>query len=100
MLACHHCDEPRCSNPLHIFPGTYSDNINDAYAKGRKQSGFGLGEDHHHSKLTADIILSIRDRIYQGETMTKVAADLGVHVGTVSRIANGKRWGWLQSRIA
>lgn len=35
MLACHHCDNPRCVNPLHIFIGTSRDNVVDAENKGR-----------------------------------------------------------------
>jgi hypothetical protein len=35
MMACHRCDNPPCVNPAHIFPGTMSDNIKDAVAKGR-----------------------------------------------------------------
>jgi len=31
----HHCDNPECCNPTHLFLGTARDNILDAYAKGR-----------------------------------------------------------------
>jgi len=33
--ACHHCDNPRCVNPAHIFPGTNQENMLDASRKGR-----------------------------------------------------------------
>ena len=35
MDACHRCDNPPCCNPLHVWPGTPSDNALDASSKGR-----------------------------------------------------------------
>lgn len=32
---CHHCDQPRCVNPKHLFVGSASDNVIDAIRKGR-----------------------------------------------------------------
>ena len=39
-LVCHSCDNPLCVNPDHLFIGTHSDNLLDAYRKGRKVSPF------------------------------------------------------------
>lgn len=35
MFACHHCDNPPCVNPDHLFVGTAKDNAMDAKRKGR-----------------------------------------------------------------
>lgn len=32
---CHHCDNPTCLNPSHLFQGTHSQNMKDAFSKGR-----------------------------------------------------------------
>lgn len=35
LHGCHHCDNKACTNPIHVFPGTVSDNLLDMSAKGR-----------------------------------------------------------------
>jgi hypothetical protein len=35
LFCLHRCDNPPCGNPGHLFLGTNSDNILDAYSKGR-----------------------------------------------------------------
>jgi len=48
MFLCHHCDNPKCVRPDHIFVGTDADNKADMYAKGRHSHG----ERHWLSKVT------------------------------------------------
>ncbi len=39
-LICHHCDNPGCIRPTHLFPGTQKQNIQDAVAKGHMRGRY------------------------------------------------------------
>lgn len=87
LRACHHCDNPACCNPEHIFAGTQIENIADMDAKGRR------GMPYPRMKLTPDAVREIRR---QHEAGTATYADLGKAFGVSTRTVYGvvKRYRW------
>ena len=81
----HHCDQPLCVNPAHLFVGTQADNIADAVAKGRNPQG----ERHGMAKLTADDVRQIRASHLHKPIL---AAIFGVHPGHIKSIRSRRVW--------
>lgn len=52
LLVCHHCDNPACVNPNHMFLGTVIDNNRDRSRKGRttRWTTGKFGSNHPSSK--------------------------------------------------
>lgn len=80
MNVCHHCDNPPCCNPRHLFLGTQRDNLQDASRKGRV-----LGP----RKLTETDLLKVRQLLDQGLTHSAISKKFNVSRSTISRIALG-----------
>lgn len=52
LCVCHHCDNPPCCRPEHLFLGTHADNNADREAKGRTARGERSGH-YTHPERTA-----------------------------------------------
>ncbi len=86
----HHCDNPPCFRPIHLFPGTHADNMHDMYAKGRRIAARGEGQ--HLAKLNAEQIPLIRKLNKQGIGQRKLAAQFGVTKNAIMLIVHRRTW--------
>lgn len=91
MVIMHKCDNPRCVNPDHLEAGTQSQNIKDAFARGRKvcKASGVRGEAHGASKLNNEIVLAIRA---SNDNYDKLAEMYGVSRTSIERIKYRKTW--------
>lgn len=103
----HHCDNPPCSRPKHIYDGTHQENMRDRSVRGRDRGwtrgrkGFGVeaersqaGSSNYRAKLTDDLVVRARDLARQGLMLNEVHTRIESPVSpTVLRWAiTGRTW--------
>ncbi|WP_181289208.1 HNH endonuclease [Pseudomonas brassicacearum] len=98
----HHCDNPPCCNPMHLFLGTQLDNMQDMRSKGRgrwvSQRGRPghKGESNPKAKLTADQVQWIRNH-YSSKYgspfgSARLGEKFGVSRNTILHVVKGQTW--------
>jgi len=91
MLVCHHCDNPSCVRPDHLFLGNHHDNLQDSYNKGRPLQGLGLSlpGQGYQNRLTWADVHAIRE---SQEKRSLLATKFGVSLRMIFLIRANKRW--------
>lgn len=90
LLVCHHCDNPPCVRPNHLFLGTSLDNLRDCQAKGRRRAL--TGSDNPRSKLneqTARLIFAVCPKYIRVVDASKI---FGVDRATIGDVVHGRTW--------
>jgi len=87
----HKCDNRLCINPEHLAIGTHADNCADKVQKCRQ----ARGEKSGNSKLKNYQVVLIKGCLKQGVSISRIAKEFNVSCMAISRIKNGKTWGWL-----
>lgn len=97
LFVCHHCDNPPCVRPDHLFLGTCADNHADMVQKGRgpvfpANAQYAKGEKHGKAILSDLQVFAIRQLLSTGRTQSSIAAEFGVCTATIGHIKTGRRW--------
>jgi hypothetical protein len=89
LCVLHHCDNPPCCRPDHLFLGTRGDNAEDRHAKGRDYRG----PRPWATKLTAEQVAAIwREYRASGIGHKRLAKKHGVSASAVRHILRGQTW--------
>jgi len=92
LCICHHCDNPSCVRPSHLFLGTHKQNTHDMIRKGRQS----IGSSHGNSKLTEYQVCEIRKLYFNNGFTQKQLADLfNIHFRTIHKILHRMIWNHL-----
>lgn len=89
MVVRHRCDNKRCVNPDHLQVGTYRDNTQDAFDRGRMP----LGSKKHGAKLDEVKVRMIRAlKDSGGFSQAEIARAFNVSTTTVCLLLQRKIW--------
>lgn len=98
MQVCHHCDNPPCCNPMHLFLGTVKDNAQDKARKGRATKP-QLFMRNVRAKLTDEQVAEIRAT--RGAISNKEwAVRLGMDDSVICRLRKGETYRRTQAEMA
>ena len=93
LMVCHRCDNRKCVRPDHLFLGTNQDNMTDMKNKGRSRGASLVGESNPASRLTAEIVRTIRaEHSGQVGDNRALAKKYDVSHKTISKIVLRQRW--------
>jgi hypothetical protein len=99
LLICHHCDNPPCINPEHLFVGTVYDNVQDMKRKGRSPKK-QIGEASPIAKLTEANVKRIFKLLAEGKlNQRQIARKFKISPGYLSQIKSGFYWKHIQDEL-
>lgn len=91
LVVMHTCDNRKCVNPNHLGLGTYKDNTQDCWQKGRGSVNViaRIGAMNGRAVVNEDDVRYIRS---SNDPLKQMAERYGVSVGAIDKIRQRKTW--------
>jgi len=88
----HHCDNPACIRPEHLFLGTHQENMIDKVNKNRQARNYGeLSPTHKLTLYEVNEIKQLLKLPYRGY-IKNISKKYSVSVSCILDIKNGRTW--------
>lgn len=99
MYVCHHCDNPKCVRPDHLFLGTQRDNLHDMRRKGRDMDSV-CPHLHARGSRAAGALLNEKNvfqlrrlHLFKGCSSLRIARWVKMDPAGIVRMLKGENWG-------
>jgi len=88
MLVLHSCHNPKCINPKCLHLGNNDLNMKEMVESNRQAKG----SKHGVSKLTEEIVKTVKEKLKTENNCATIAKEYGVHRNTILSIKKKKTW--------
>jgi hypothetical protein len=101
IVIAHHCDNPACVNPAHLFATTIRGNAEDMVRKGRSRTVRTenstnpprfVGSECWNSKLTEKLVTRYRKELAAGKALRQLARETGIARRTLMHMRDRTSW--------